>query len=929
MSMGRYLFASLLVVLASDAQALAHAGVMTGSRNLAFPITVTSANLADVTHVLPTGRRVSPVGTLVGTANFVTQVAWTDGGVAVLANGAGPVQDLTYYSAADLHRSAVLHAVKTRADSGSAYGPASGDRGNTSATSVFSQDLFQGLIAGPHGRLYATGGAAGDVLALQLGHGRLRLLRRYPLRWQTFPTNQYPYEYQGEQDQPRHFYPDSVTLGPAARHLYVTGLLANSLARIDLRTGYADYLNIGPYPFAVILADAGKKLVVSEWGGNGVAVVDRRTFRLLGRVATGPSPGPDAMAPGVHPTALAAVPGSPDVWVADSNVDRLVELDTERLRVIRTLDDSPYPHAPPGSYPDALAVAKGRLFVANAGNNDVALFDLRTGKLSGLIPTGWYPTALTLHDDNLYVISAKGLGSGPNIRHQWVGDMMHGLLQKVPLAEMNAELPAWTQRALADDRFSAPQRKARHARDQRTTAWLHRHIRYVVFILRENKTFDEDFGAYPAAGRWADPHLDLYNARELPNLYHLARGSTLFADFMADGEVTAQGHQWTTGASDSDFVQRTWTAYYSGRGLVENPGWTQSLVPGRSSAWGGMPLGVANPYAIYLNLSALGHWSNPWIAYPARLYLFNDLLEHQVSFEDFGEFVSRSKLGDISPQMQPHLAVDFPGWDRLLLDTQRARLAIDWLKAHPGRFPHFIYIWLPDDHTAGNKPCYYTPDYYVADNDAATARFVHYLSTTPQWKHMVVFLTEDDAQSGADHINAHRTFALALGPWIRRGLIEKHRYSQVNLLKTSEAILGLPPMSQWDDTAAVLAGIWTDTPHFAPTEVKPMQVPVAFNPGRCSRHTRLRREAGATGHILTVRWLKQRAGRRGKNPAGAGAPQSYTPTALLKVPGPEQMRQEWIASKGLRSYAAVMAYLRQLARRHHAPVNYYLANERN
>ena len=144
MSMGRYLFASLLVVLAGDAQALAHAGVMTGSRNLAFPITVTSANLADVTHVLPAGRRVSPVGTLVGTANFVTQVAWTDGGVAVLANGAGPVQDLTYYSAADLHRSAVLHAVKTRADSGSAYGPASGDRGNTSATSVFPRIFSRG-----------------------------------------------------------------------------------------------------------------------------------------------------------------------------------------------------------------------------------------------------------------------------------------------------------------------------------------------------------------------------------------------------------------------------------------------------------------------------------------------------------------------------------------------------------------------------------------------------------------------------------------------------------------------------------------------------------------------------------------------------------------------------------------------------------------
>jgi hypothetical protein len=393
---------------------------------------------------------------------------------------------------------------------------------------------------------------------------------------------------------------------------------------------------------------------------------------------------------------------------------------------------------------------------------------------------------------------------------------------------------------------------------------------------------------------------------------------------MADGEVTAQGHQWTTAASDSDFVQRTWPEYYSGRGFVANPGWTQSLVPGGASGTGGLSLGADNPYAIYENLSVLGKWSNPWVSYPARLFLFNDLLHHHVSFEDFGEFVSRARSGALSPAMKAHLATSFPGWDRMLLDTTRTRLAIHWLKAHPGRaFPHFIYIWLPDDHTAGRAPCYYSPNYYVANNDLATAQFIHYLSTTPQWRHMVVFLTEDDAQSGADHINAHRTFALALGPWVKKGLLDTHRYSQVNILKTTEAILHLPPLSQWDQNAAVFSGIWTYHPDFAKTQVSPIRVPVRFNAGVCTHYTLLRREAGASGHILSPQWYKAHIDTHDPHPPTAR--NTYTPTTLLKVPGPVQMRQEWLAAKGRLAYYAAMRTLARLRRAHGAPLAAYEA----
>ncbi len=887
-----------------------HARAPANTRDVASATRINAVNAPVFLHRLPTGRVVGPVGRINGTPNFATAVVTRGRTVYVLANGATNAQTITLYNARNLRRQQQI----------AAYRPGRGPRTARPALVVPRQNFFQGLAVGSHGRLYAAGGATNDVAVFGLHDGRAGLIRRYPLRWQPFPATQYPYQYQGHHvGKARLFYPDAVVPGRNGRHLYVTGMLANSLSRINLRTGHTLYRNIGPYPYAAALSDGGHRLIVSLWAGNGVAIVDPRTMQVLGRIAVGPRAIASDRQAGVHPTAVTAIPGSPLAFVTLANVDRVAEINTRTLRLMRILNDSPYRHAPPGSYPDALAIGGHDLFVANAGNNDVAVFDVRTGRPLWLIPTGWYPTALAVGHNALYAVAAKGLGSGPNVEHQWVGNMMHGLVQKIALPDLAAELPHWTRLALRHDGFSRSQRMRRARTDTRVRAFLTRHIHYVVFILRENKTFDEDLGDYRPAGSWADPDLDLYGHRELPNLYALARHNTLFVHFMADGEVTAQGHQWTTGASDSDFVQRTWPEYYSQRGLVPNPGWTQSLIPGGASGTGGMPLGVDNPYAIYENLSALGKWSNPWISYPGRLFLFNDLLAHHVSFEDFGEFVSRSRAGAISNAMKAHLAASFPGWDRMMLDTLRVHLAIRWLKAHPGHaFPHFIYIWLPDDHTAGRAACYYSPDYYVANNDYATAQFIHYLSLTPQWRHMVVFLTEDDAQSGADHINAHRTLALAIGPWVKRGKLEARNYSQVNILKTTERVFGLPPLSQWDQNARVFTGIWARHPDFTPTPLLPMRVPVRFNAGPCSHYTLLRREAGATGHILSPDWYRAHQDRHGQHLSPPR--EAYAPTTLLKVPGPTQMRQEWIAAKGRASYRRVQHDIAQYAARHHAPV---------
>ena len=865
-------------------------------------------DLAAVTHVIATGRRISPVGQVAATANFPSSVVRVNGSAFVLSNGASRAQSVVRYNATTLAREAQVVGVRGRVTGKPAAG----------IVKIPRQNFFQGLASGPQHVVYAAGGGSDVLLALRARHGELSVVKRYQLHFNRFPKSQYPYWYQGLHVGPRHFYPDGVAISRGGTHAYVTGLLSNSVARINLRTGAVQYGNAGAYPFVPVLTDNGKRVVVSDWGGCGVTVLASRTLRTLGRVCIGPKVGPGNTDPGVHPTAMTAVPGTSRVLFTASNLDEVVEIDARTLRVVRVIDDSPYLHAPPGSYPDGIAVHAGRVYVANAGNNDVAVFSLASGRLLGLIPTAWYPTGVTTGRHALFVVAAKGMGSGPNLNHQWVGDMMHGVLQRIAYAQINDKLALFTRVAQADNGFGHAKRAARAQHNSRLARRLRRHIRYVVVILRENKTFDEELGKMAGLGRWADPHLALYGPRELPNLFGYARRAALFVNFYADGEVTAQGHQWMTGASDSDFVQRTWPQYYSRRGLVGNPGWTQSLLPasGRKGPAGRGPVGgkkvYVNPYADSIDLGALGRWSNPWISYPERLYLFNDLQAHHVSFEDFGEFISRSEAGAIPRALRAHVAGQFPGWDRMILDTQRAKVAVTWMRHHSGDLPHFMYIWLPDDHTAGRAPCYYTPDYYVANNDQATAQIVHYLSTTPQWKHMVVFITEDDAQSGADHIDAHRTFAVALGPWVRQTHVTV-RYSQVNILRTVEALFKLPPMSQWDANAAVIDGIWRHTMNTGIEPVRVPQVAPAINPGACGNRSLLGR-AASPAHAQDADPLPPVSER-------------YTPTSLLKVPGSEQMRQEWVGSRGRASYERTMRYLHAYARAHHAPLSQYVAND--
>lgn len=489
----------------------------------AGPITITRANQSRYTHILPTGRAVSPTGTIVATPNFPTAVIILGNRIAVLANGATRTQSISLYDAKTLAPAGSILAQPKNPGTPKPIAPLPHH-----ALLVDHQNFFQGLAAGPHDMLYGAGGASNDILAISLAGSTPRIVRRYHLTWQAFPHTQYPYVYQGARHPDlhkpaglktaktpttRHFYPSAVAI--AHGYAYATGLLANSLARIDLKTGKTTYLDIGAYPDALAFADHDKILAVSLWGDNAIALVDPSSMTRIATIQLGPHLTATSIAAGLHPIALAARQTHPHLYVALANGDQIVEIDTATHKIIRRFSTLPYPGAASGSYPDGLALRGHRLFVTNAGNDDIMTIDTRTGAMIGLTPTGWYPTELAASPNALYAVAAKGLGSGPNAAHQWVGNMMHGLLQKIPRHPTAADRTTLTNLALHDNQFRPAQRHTLATRNARLTTTLRHHIKTVVFILRENKTFDEEFGRYPGIGHWANPKLDLYDHREL------------------------------------------------------------------------------------------------------------------------------------------------------------------------------------------------------------------------------------------------------------------------------------------------------------------------------------------------------------------------------------------------------------------------------
>ena len=594
---------------------------------------------------------------------------------------------------------------------------------------------------------------------------------------------------------------DSIVLADSMTRLFVGGLavvpgrgliaavgnLNDSVYLIDAATlRRRGAFAIGHRPYTVV-ADS-SHLYVSNWGDSTVSIIN---------LSDSPAVRPSDHFVGPHPSALAL--HGRELFVALAGANGVARVDLATGRVLEQLTVALAPRAPVGSDPNALALAPdGRtLYVAMAGNNAVAVVRLsaRAMRVVGLIPAGWYPTAVAVAADGrtLYVANGKGQGSAANADGKYVGNLITGSVSIIPVPD-SAALAKFTRQVYALSPYSNPQIRPTVRQSVRPT------IRHVVYVIRENRTYDQVFGDVPTGN--GDPALAIFNDSVTPNAHALARRWVLCDNFYVDGEVSADGHQWSTRAFAGDYNEKTWPAMYGGRR-------NDNLEDGED---------VKNPRDAYLWDAA--RRKGLWV----------------VNFGEFTDADSSHHYDSKISGLKGITAANYPGWDLAIADTVRARLFADSVDSwdRQGRFPDLVVLYLPRDHTEGRRGGALTPRAMVADNDLALGRVVARLSRSPAWRSLALFALEDDAQNGPDHVDAHRSILVVASPWARRGAVDSTFYTTSSVVRTIGLLLGIGPLSQYDAGAAPLWNAFDSRPDSAPFHAPPARWrldernPVAF-----------------------------------------------------------------------------------------------------
>jgi YVTN family beta-propeller protein len=603
-----------------------------------------------------------------------------------------------------------------------------------------------------------------------------------------------------------------LAISPEGSRLFAVHALGELLSEIDLKAGQVvRKVQLPAEGYTALLTPDGKTLLVSLWGGAKVLLFDAATLALQGEIAVGEHP--NAMVLSKDGGRLfVACANTNEVWVAD------LAARTAKERISIALD----PAAPPGSTPNGLGLSPdGRtLLVANADNNTVAVVDVsRPGAAAvrGFIPTGWYPTAARFSNDGrrIFILSGKGLTSQANPRGpqagapaapgQYIGELLHGALSVLPVPD-EKELAAYTRTVYRLNPYTASSRLAPAGAPKGSPIPARVRgsspIKHVFYVIRENRTYDQILGDIKEGN--GDPNLCLFGEEVTPNAHALAREFVLLDNFYVNAEVSYGGHAYSTAAYSSDFVEKVWPMYYGQRGgdyLVEGGGQLRNA---------------------YGNVTA-----------PRDGYLWDACNRAGVSVRSYGEFVEKDKKNPDKmvasvPGLTGRLNPDYPGWDLSIPDNRRVDV---WLKEFHqyeanGGLPRLSIIRLGDDHTAGTKVGMPTPRAMIAENDLALGRVVEAISRSRFWKESAVFVLEDDAQDGPDHVDAHRSVAFVASPWARRKAVDSTLYTTAGMLRTMELILGLPPMSQYDAAAAPMYGAFQATPDLAPFTHREARVPI-------------------------------------------------------------------------------------------------------
>lgn len=611
-------------------------------------------------------------------------------------------------------------------------------------------------------------------------------------------------------------YPAGIAVSADGTRLYVAENLADSLAVIDVATRtVVQRLPTERYPYAVVVAPDGT-VWVSAWGGNTVSMFPAQGSRLGEGVRV-----PVAR----HPSALLLNKAGTRLFIASASTDRVVVLDTRTRQVVSELRCEPPGGVSEGSTPNALALSwdESRLFVAEADNNAVAIFDLSVATsgaahgtpgdvLAGRIPVQWYPTALVSREGDLFVANGKGAGTAPNVgpasapgptatfgrganpRLYTLGQYDGSLTTFNGALLPAATLAPLTFRVVRANGWASTERRG-------TTPAPYPPIRHVIYVIKENRTYDQVFSDLPQGD--GDTTLLFFPRSVTPNHHALAERFGLYDRFFVNAEVSPDGHNWSTAAYTTDYLQKTVPSNYSRPSR------------GRSYDYEGTNRGIVPP-------------DGDDVAAPAAGYLWNLAERAKLPFRNYGEFVIPEREFDPEgrgpaayrgnkPFLRENTSPGYPGYSMRIQDQVRADVWIEELEGfvRSGSMPALEVVRLPNDHTEGAVAGRPTPRAHVADNDLALGRMVEALSKTPFWESTAMFVLEDDAQNGMDHVDSHRSLLLVISPWAAGGVV--HRFvNTTDVLATIEEILGLPAMSQFDRFGRPLRGIWRTSPDTRP-----------------------------------------------------------------------------------------------------------------
>jgi DNA-binding beta-propeller fold protein YncE len=636
-------------------------------------------------------------------------------------------------------------------------------------------------------------------------------------------------------------------------------LLNSSDGKIVYRFDLSTYKRIpASLPYTTVISNDGKWGFVSLWNASTVAKLDLTRGRVVQKIPL--SKPSTAFAGGSHPTALLLNKENSVLFVALTNRDQVVALDPRNGKTLYALSTKPSGQTYGGSDPQSLALSPDEktLFSANAISDSVSVFDLAIHRAAGFIATEWYPTVVVATSRDLLIASAKGHGAGANSKstgkkpdgrpqYPYVLGLIRGSLARLPLADIPGHLAAYTKEV-------AERNTSRGNTDRVLFASGENKIRHVIYIIKENRTYDQVFGDLGVGN--GDPSITMYGADITPNQHALARQFGVLDNFYDSGDVSGDGHAWSTSASVSDYIAKTIPVGYRGRehtydsegefleGISVEDGLPDAGEPTGGYLWKNFAThGVTyRHYGEYI----VSRWCNaktegvsPMLGPPkvagvqcARTVIKKgEPLEKNVGEPRGGpspypweipvlakNIAAESELRGHFDPLFPDFEVAYP--DQLRVDEflNEFNKFVDLRKAGKDEMPRFILLRLPDDHTAGLTKGKPTPSASIADNDLAVGRAVDAISHSPYWDDTAFLILEDDAQDGPDHVDAHRSIALVISKYatITKNsagevipFVDHTFYTTINIVRTIEALLGVPPMNSNDSRATIMAPLFS------------------------------------------------------------------------------------------------------------------------